>query len=108
MGTVSCSQTDEKEGRSQRKQRTRLNPILSEHLFLVDWKRQVQELYAAVRHEQSRAGWLMWREGRDRLFRHHPQSPIPAGEHESFDGIAYFDYDGRFRVEASFDPLDRR
>jgi uncharacterized protein (DUF1684 family) len=86
---------------------TQPDPLPSTILSLVDWKRHVQELYAAVRHEDNpERGWLMWREGRDRLLRDHPQSPIPAGERESFDGIAYFDYDRSFRVRASFDPFD--
>lgn len=88
---------------------TQPDPLPSNIFSLVDWKRQVQELYAAIRHEEDpQRGWLIWREGRDRLFRHHPQSPIPAGERESFGGIGYFDYDRSFRVEASFDPLDER
>lgn len=87
--------------------KTQPDPLPSDILSLVDWKRQVQELYAAIRHEEDpQRGWRMWREGRDQLFRQHPQSPIPAGERESFGGIAYFDYDRNFRVEASFDGLD--
>lgn len=88
--------------------KTQPDPLPSDIFSLVDWKRQVQELYVAVRHEEDpQRGWLMWREGRERLFRHHPQSPIPARERESFGGIAYFDYDRSFRVEASFDPLEK-
>lgn len=38
---------------------------------------------------------------KDRFFDEHPQSPIPPDEREAFDGLAYFDPDPSFRVEAT-------
>jgi uncharacterized protein (DUF1684 family) len=70
-------------------------------LDLLDWKRRVFALYAAVRAEPDpRAGWQRWREGRDALFRMHPQSPLPPEERRRFTGLAYYRYDPALRVEA--------
>ena len=72
-------------------------------LTLLDWKRQIHELYASVRHEDDpERAWLRWRQGRDDLFRDHPQSPLPPDERENFSGLSYFDYDPQARVEATF------
>jgi len=48
-------------------------------LDLLDWKRQVFALYEQVRASSDpRSAWELWRTTRDRLFREHPQSPLPA------------------------------
>ena len=79
------------------------HPVLS----LLDWKRQVHELYAEIRSETDpRRGWQMWRDRRDRLFRDHPQSPLPAEGRASFDGLSYFPYEEAARVSAVFEPLE--
>ena len=54
-----------------------------DELTLLDWKRRIFELYAAVRaRSRPRArAWRHWREARDELFRSHPQTPVPAGAH---------------------------
>ena len=45
---------------------------------LLDWRRQVAALYAAVREAPTpERGHALWRAGRDRLFAEHPDSPIP-------------------------------
>lgn len=76
-------------------------------LSLLDWKRRVHEIYAELRGETPPAqAWLTWRDRRDELFRHHPQSPIPEENRASFAGLSYFDYDAAVRVEAAFEPLD--
>jgi len=38
---------------------------------------------------------------KDDFFAEHPQSPIPPEERDSFDGLAYFDPDEEYRVEAT-------
>jgi uncharacterized protein (DUF1684 family) len=38
---------------------------------------------------------------KDQFFAEHPQSPIPPEEREDFEGLAYFDPDPDYRVEAS-------
>ncbi len=84
---------------------TLLTPL--DELTLLDWKRRVFELYAAIRADPDpERAWGNWREARDELFRSHPQSPIPADERASFDGLPYFDYDPSFRVLATIEPAE--
>jgi uncharacterized protein len=68
-------------------------------LDLVDWRRRVGDLY--------RTGGLdalaSFREGRDRLFKSHPQSPIEPDERGSFAGLKYFPGDPAYRVGARFE-----
>ena len=47
-----------------------------------------------------------FRRGRDDLFRTHPQSPIEADERDGFKGLHYFDFDPRYRVNATLEPGD--
>ena len=70
-------------------------------LSLLDWKRRVFSLYAAVRALEPEAGWELWRETRDELFRSHPQSPQPG-----YAGLAYYDYDPAARVVAELEDLE--
>ena len=50
-----------------------------DELTLLDWKRRIFALYAEIRADPDpEHAWRHWRETRDRLFREHPQSPIPA------------------------------
>jgi uncharacterized protein len=73
----------------------------SDTLALLDWKRRVFSLYADVRALEPEAGWRLWRETRDELFRTHPQSPQPG-----YEGLAYYDYDPTARVLAELEDLD--
>jgi uncharacterized protein len=76
-----------------------------ERFELLDWKRNVSELYASVRRDPDPAtAWARWRTTRDRLFAEHPQSPIPPRGRSDFAGLAYFDYDPGFRVAADLAP----
>ncbi len=75
-------------------------------LALLDWKRQVFGLYAAVRAAEPEAGWALWRETRDELFRSHPQSPLPAGRRGSFGGLDYWAYDPQARVLAELEDVE--
>src|SRR5215216_4556408 len=73
-----------------------------ELLDLADWRRRVADLYTAVRAEAPRdasAAWEHWRETRERLFREHSQSPVPAGERAAFRA-RHWPYDPAFRFEA--------
>lgn len=75
---------------------------------LQDWRRQVADLYAAVRAMPPQAGWQHWRGVRDRLFREHAQSPLAATRKAQFGGINYFAYDPALRFEVRLKPaLDR-
>ena len=78
---------------------------MSEELELVDWRRAVAALYAAVRAEDDpRLGHELWREGRDELFRSHPQSPLPPGDPLRAAGVPYWPYDPGLRFELPLLP----
>lgn len=62
-------------------------------LSLWDWRRRVFDLYRDVRAAEPRAGWDLWRRGRDELFRSHVQTPIEPDQRESFAGVPLYDYD---------------
>jgi uncharacterized protein len=70
-----------------------------QELELLDWKRRVLALYAAARTSRdAEAAWRAWREGRDTLFRSHPQSPVPSGQRRHFAGLPFFEYEPALRV----------
>ena len=72
---------------------------------LWDWRRQVADLYGAVRaNPDPHAAWDHWRAVRDRLFRGHPQTPIEPGT--PFTALPFFPYDPALRFLVALDPLD--
>ncbi len=71
-------------------------------LDLVDWRRRVGDLYRLGGSDALRN----FREGRDRLFMTHPQSPIEPEERAAFTGLHYFPADPSFRVPAQMQPGD--
>jgi len=74
-------------------------------LELVDWRRAMSELYARVRAESSpRAAHAVWRSGRDRLFREHPQSPLSKRDGLPDTGLPYWPYDESLRFELALTP----
>jgi uncharacterized protein (DUF1684 family) len=74
-------------------------------LELLDWRRHVAELYAAVRAEPDPArGHAVWRTGRDRLFRTHPQSPLPREDPLRESGLPYWPYDPSLRFTLELLP----
>ena len=75
-------------------------------LALLDWKRRVFALYEAVRTMAPEEGWTLWREKRDELFRSHPQSPLPPGDREGFEGLEYWPYDPEARVLAELEDVE--
>jgi uncharacterized protein (DUF1684 family) len=81
--------------------------VITERLELADWRRQVSELYVAIRLESDPvAAWTRWRDVRDRLFRSHPQSPVPASERGDATAPAYYGYDPALRTIAAVDDAD--
>jgi uncharacterized protein (DUF1684 family) len=76
-----------------------------EELELLDWKRRIAELYAAVRAAEDPArAWEEWCTVRRQLFREHAQSPVPADERSDYDGPHVFDYDPKWRLLAEVKP----
>lgn len=73
---------------------------MSDELELADWRRQVSELYAAVRAApDGPEAHALWRQGRDRLFASHAQSPLPRGHALRRTGLRYWPYDPSLRFE---------
>ncbi len=71
------------------------------YLDLLDWRRSVAQLYAAVRAEPDPpAAHQRWRAGRDELFRSHPESPLPADDPLRDSGLPYWPYDPSLRFSA--------
>jgi uncharacterized protein len=53
-----------------------MNPATA--VELADWRRATAALYARVREQAGpAAAHALWRDGRDRMMRSHPQSPLP-------------------------------
>jgi uncharacterized protein (DUF1684 family) len=79
---------------------------VADTLALLDWKRRVFSLYAAIRAVEPEPGWQLWRDTRDELFRSHPQSPLPAERRASFEGLDYWPYDPQARVLAELEDIE--
>ena len=64
-------------------------------------------VYADVRRDADpERAWRRWRDVRDDLFAHHPQSPVCRGSGGGgFGGLTYFDYDASFRVLGDVSPV---
>jgi uncharacterized protein (DUF1684 family) len=74
-------------------------------LTLLDWRRRVAALYAAVRAAADpEVGWRTWRDGRDELFATHPDSPLGPEAREGFPGIPVAPYDPALRLEPTVEP----
>ena len=77
-------------------------PGIRAALELADWRRQVNEAYAAVRrHPDPARAWVEWREVRDALIRRHPMSPLDPAEQAGFVAAPFYPYrpEWRFAVE---------
>jgi uncharacterized protein (DUF1684 family) len=69
------------------------------YLDLADWRRRVGDAYRLGSVEA-------WRAARERLFREHPQSPIPPDERAGFSGLRWFPPDPAYRVAARLEAGD--
>jgi uncharacterized protein (DUF1684 family) len=78
-----------------------IGPDAAGRLELADWRRRVADLYAAVRETSKtdpESAWARWRTTRERLYREHPQSPVPPVARASFRG-RHWPYDPAWRFE---------
>ena len=74
---------------------------------MVDWRRRVFALYAAVRAASDpTVAHERWRRGRDELFATHPATPLLPGDRDGFDGLRVAAYDPAWRFEAEVEPAD--
>jgi len=81
---------------------------MNDFLDLADWRRRVAEIFAAWRHSSAsdpEGAAELWRAERDKLFRSHPQSPLPIEQRARFGGLSYFAYDPAYRMTAALEPL---
>lgn len=83
---------------------------LLDEIELADYRREVAEIYAAVRKDNGASDlrWQAYRQERDRLFATHSQSALSPTQKESFGELAYFPYDPDYRfilpIDKNVDP----
>lgn len=74
-------------------------------LELADYRRQVADLYAAVRQMGlGESAWLWWRERREHLLLSHPQSALANVDGSFANPPRYFDYDPTWCVVGRVEP----
>jgi uncharacterized protein (DUF1684 family) len=75
-------------------------------LSLADWRRQIAEVYSDVRNSPTPVdAWAMWRERRELLFLHHPDSPLQADQRTLEHAPRYFPYDPALRAAATVENV---
>ena len=81
-----------------------MNPVTA--LQLAEWRRETGALYAGVRGQADpAAAHALWRDGRDRLLRSHPQSPLPPDDPMRVRGVPYWPYDPALRWTVLVEPV---
>ena len=78
---------------------------------LADWRHTVAEHYVAVRAlvgTDAPAAATQFRSARERLFREHPDSPIPRERRAEWQGLAWYPYDKAWRVRGTIDASAKR
>jgi uncharacterized protein (DUF1684 family) len=84
---------------------SKIATAIAGELELVDWRRRVSELYAAVRAEgEPQDAHALWRRGRDELMRGHPESPLLPDDEMRRSGVPYWPYDPELRFELTLEP----
>jgi uncharacterized protein (DUF1684 family) len=81
---------------------------MSDYFDLYDYRCRVAALYrvrdqATLAGEDSGAIVQRFREGRDQLFAHHPQSALDEEQRRFFSGLHYFPYQPALRFEVPID-----
>jgi uncharacterized protein len=71
-------------------------------LDLADWRRRVGDLYRLSGPDALRR----FRQGRDELFRSHPQSPLTPAARQRFFGLRYFDVDPGAKLRCRLEPAE--
>jgi uncharacterized protein (DUF1684 family) len=79
----------------------------SDSLSLLEWRRRIADLYGEIRATADKAAaWRHWQQTRARLFREHPQSPIPPEDRAGYDGPHLHAYDPAWCLTASVEPVE--
>ena len=76
--------------------------LAQDKLDLADWRRRVGDLYRLSGPDTLRR----FRQGRDELFRNHPQSPLALQARQRFNGLRYFDPDPAAKIRCRLEPAD--
>jgi hypothetical protein len=82
---------------------TEPDSTLTTTLDLADWRRRISDLYVEVRAlalTDVEGALELWRTTRERLYREHPQSPVPPGERDGFRA-RHFPHDPSRRFEVA-------
>ncbi|MBI1800289.1 MAG: DUF1684 domain-containing protein [Chloroflexi bacterium] len=74
---------------------------------LVDYRRSVAAIYAAVRESRLDAAetWRQFCAQRDRLFKTHPQSALTAEQQARFKGLRTYEYNPALRFRLAVEPI---
>lgn len=76
-------------------------------LELLDYRRQVNELYRKIRTATDlTAACQEFRQARNDLFVTHSQSALDERQKAAFSRLPYFDYDPAYRVTARIEPVE--
>ena len=79
----------------------------TDRAWLADWRRRIADLYAEVRAMAAANPGIAhahWRAVRERLYREHPQSPVPAGARATFRA-QHFEHDPGLRFDIVVEPV---
>ena len=83
--------------------------MTADPLSLMDWRRTIGDLYCGIRATpDKRAAWADWQRTRARLFREHPQSPLPAEQRAGYGGPYLYDYDPSWCLTAGVEPAEHK
>jgi uncharacterized protein len=73
-------------------------------IALLDWRRKVADMYAAVRaNPDPAAAHAIWQRSRNQLLATHSESPVPQAERPTFTGVPVAPYNPRLRFTARVD-----
>jgi uncharacterized protein (DUF1684 family) len=78
----------------------------ADRAWLADWRRRIATLYTEVRAMAASDPAVAlghWRAVRERMYRDHPQSPVPPDARATFEA-AHFEHDPSLRFEAVVEP----
>jgi uncharacterized protein (DUF1684 family) len=76
-------------------------------LELASWRREMSGLFGAIRRQDDPVrGHEIWREGRDELFRNHPQSPLLPDDPLRETGLPCWPYDPSLRFTVAVTPVE--
>ncbi|MBA2700985.1 MAG: DUF1684 domain-containing protein [Chloroflexi bacterium] len=79
---------------------------IEDRLALADWRRRIAGLYVEVRSmaaSDPAIALAHWRAVRERLYREHPQSPLPADQRAAFRA-RHFEHDPSLRFIVALEP----